>query len=725
MLIVNNKVLKHRFNEGVASDRAELLAILSANDRNDTFKDALINYTNQIIASNPNHPHASSIEKGITNISDIERFVTYYALATDINKLLVYAKDLLNDKSSSTTVKTQNKSANNTKKSASGVITNKTTKADKDAIVDATINPETDTTSMSDELINKIKSLSGNQQVKILDPLKVSGDLECDYVEDTSLTNDGFYHEAKFDYAINVLIILLRGAKIRIKLKTKVESEDQTALQGASESMKPGLAALLNAIVDFKLNQVDYNNSNEYYNLFIQDPKNNGVNIFNTITGIKFNKISKSSQIKGDLNGIVADKVLGPQKLNLTLKEGYTLDSFRAAIIKGINDKTGEGSSQKINPELAKSLIALVNKVVDETKAEGPSIEELLFEKNISHKKVTLTYEFNNDDINDEEINKARNRIMNDFGEVIGPLALLRYLKGAERVEFGTDYSEAMKDYTIIHNGIAMGVSAKSEKGGNAPDIKPALSVLKSFIVDDKPMNAIVNGQESSITFDNLLANNYVNDADKIERAKGFFKMLIDATTIDGSATLTQKQLITLIDYMCGNESYVKNLCTAMGLDKNQGLFELIATGFNSSDNKCDAFFENTSYTELKNIFDKISAGTGKGGRKGFPSAQDFAKLSNKSKLGYFITPLIQVSIDKANEEFGLNKKNKGQVDIISAVLHLAFNYKQIYLGVSCSNNNITITLEFNQMDVGNWKFTSKAMITDPWKQGILMTMTH
>lgn len=725
MLIVNNKVLKRRFNEDVKSDRAELLAILDANNRNDTFKDALINYTNQIIASNPNHPHASSIEKGITNISDIERFVTYYALAADINKLLVYAKSLLNDKSSSTTVKTQNKPANNTKKSASGVITNKTTKADKDAIVDATINPETDTTSMSDELINKIKSLSGNQQVKILDPLKVSGDLECDYAEDTSLTNDGFYHEAKFDYAINVLIILLRGAKIRIKLKTKVESEDQTALQGASESMKPGLAALLNAIVDFKLNKVDYNNSNEYYNLFIQDPKNNGVNIFNTITGTKFNKISKSSQIKGDLNGIVADKVLGPQKLNLTLKEGYTLDSFRAAIINSINDKTGEGSSQKINPELAKSLIALVNKVVDETKAEGPSIEELLFEKNISHKKVTLTYEFNDGDINDEEINKARNRIMNDFGEVIGPLALLRYLKGAERVEFGTDYSEAMKDYTIIHNGIAMGVSAKSEKGGNAPDIKPALSVLKSFIVDDKPMNAIVNGQESSITFDNLLANNYVNDADKIERAKGFFKMLIDATTIDGSATLTQKQLITLIDYMCGNESYVKNLCAAMGLDKNQGLFELIATGFNSSDNKCDTFFENTSYTELKGIFDEISAGTGKGGRKGFPSAQDFAKLSNKSKLGYFITPLIQASVDKANEEFGLNKKNKGQVDIISAVLRLAFNYKQIYLGVSCSNNNITVTLEFNQMNVGNWKFTSKAMITDPWKQGILMTMTH
>ena len=127
----------------------------------------------------------------------------------------------------------------------------------------------------------------------------------------------------------------------------------------------------------------------------------------------------------------------------------------------------------------------------------------------------------------------------------------------------------------------------------------------------------------------------------------------------------------------------------------------------------------------LKDIFDDISANTGKGGRKGFPSAQDFAKLSNKSKLGYFITPLIQASIDKANEEFGLNKKNKGQVDIISAVLRLAFNYKQIYLGVNCSSNNITVTLEFNQMNVGNWKFTSKAMITDPWKQGILMTMTH
>ena len=99
MLIVNHKVFKRRFNEGVASDRAELLAILDANDRNDTFKNALINYANQIITSNPNHPHASSIEKGITNISDIERFVKYYALAADINKLLAYAKGLLNNKS--------------------------------------------------------------------------------------------------------------------------------------------------------------------------------------------------------------------------------------------------------------------------------------------------------------------------------------------------------------------------------------------------------------------------------------------------------------------------------------------------------------------------------------------------------------------------------------------------------------------------------------------------
>ena len=538
MLIVNNKVFKHIFNEGTtdAKQRAELIAIFDANKGNKQFKDAIVNYANELIRSNNRYSKDTSfstfeslydaVESGI----EASGWASEALYATTIKNLLQYAKEFLdiNETSKSTATKTNNKSAD-------GVITNKTTKTDKDAIVDATINPETDTTSMSDELINKIKSLSGNQQVKILDPLKVSGDLECDYVEDTSLTNDGFYHEAKFDYAINVLIILLRGAKIRIKLKTKVESEDQTALQGASESMKPGLAALLNAIVDFKLNQVDYNNSNEYYNLFIQDPKNNGVDIFNTITGIKFNKISKSSQVKGDLNGIVADKVLGPQKLNLTLKEGYSLSGFRDAIIKGINDKTGEGSSQKINPELAKSLITLVNKVVDETKAEGPSIEELLFEKNISHKKVALTYKFNDGDINDEEINKARNRIMNDFGEVIGPLALLRYLKGAEKVEFGTDYSEAMKDYTIIHNGIAMGVSAKSEKGGNAPDIKPALSVLKSFIVDDKPMNAIVNGQESSITFDQLLANNYVNDADKIERAKGFFKMLIDATTINGS----------------------------------------------------------------------------------------------------------------------------------------------------------------------------------------------
>lgn len=731
MLIVNNKVFKHKFNEGAtdAKQRAELIAIFDANKGNKQFKDAIVNYTNELISSNNRYSKDTSfstfeslydaVESGI----EASGWASEALYATTIKNLLQYAKKFLdiNKTSTSTATKTNNKSA-------SDVSTKKnTTKADKDVIIDAIISPETDTTSMSDELISKVNSIPGNAQSKILDPLKVSGETECDFVGNTHLSDSDkdntFYHDGKLDYAINVLTILLRGGKIRLKLKTEIDPEDesQTILFGASSSMKPDLASLLNAILDFRLDTIDYNNNNEYYNALINNPKDAG-KLFTQITGVKITKISKSSQVKGDLNGIVADKVLGPQKLNLTLKGGYTLETFRDAIIDGINEHTGEGSSRKIAPELAKSLIALVNKVVDDEKAEGPSIEELLFEKKISHKKVVLNYKFNDGDINKEEINKARNRIMNDFGEVIGPLALLRYLKGAEKVEFGTDLSEAMKDYTITHNGIAMGVSAKSEKGGNAPDIKPALSVLKSFIVDGQPMDAIVDGAKSQITFDNLLQKNYVDNVDQIKKAREFFSMLINATTTEGDATLTQKQLLILVDHMYGQEDCVKNyLCPAMEIDS---LMDFVISGFNIEGNKCDKFFEKP-YSELKNVFDRISSATGKADQKGFPSERDFAKLSNKLKLGYFITPLIQASVDKANKMFGLDKKSGNKVDIISAVLRLAFDYKQIYLGVSCDNNSITVTLKFNQMNVGDWKFTSKAMITNPWKQGILMTMVN
>lgn len=723
MLIVNNKAFKRRFNEDVKSDRAELLSLINANSDNLSFNQNLINYTNQIIASNPNHPHASSIEKGIANIDDIERFTKYYTTAADVKKLLTYVNSLLNDKSAQTTVKAQNKPANNTKKSASGVLTNKTTKADKDAIVDATTNTETDTTSISGDLINKINSLPYNatDKAKILDPLKVSGDVECDWVKG-KLNTAGFYHGGDFAYIINVLIILLRGGKIR-KYDSSGETEESTSLWPSSSINKVELVALLSAIVDYRLNTIDYNNTSKIYNEFIEDPQNpkNGIKIFNNITGINFTSICKSSQCAGDLSAKIADKVLGPQKLNLLEPGGYNLTEFRKAIIDGINDRTGEGSAQKINPELAKSLIAMVNKVVDETKVSEVSIEDLLFEPKISNKQIKYTYKLDKDEINKEETEKVLNRIMNDFGEVLGPLFLLKYLNGSERVIYGTDYSEAMKDYTIIHNGISMGVSAKSIKGGNAPDIKPALNILSDFITSGAPINTIVDGQEGSITFDQLLAKSYVDNAEQIAEAKGFFEMLVNAAKGSGNATLTQEQLLTLVDYMCGNESYVKYLCSAM---KVPDLMYFVSNGFKNN-NKCDEFFSNNSYDDLKDIFDKIASGTGSGDRKGFPIESEFNKKTSKSKLGYFISPLIHAAIDKANKVFGLDKKNKNQVDIISAVIRLAFDYKQIYLGVDCSEDSFTITLQFNQMNVGNWKFATKAMMTDPWKQGILMTMTH
>ena len=721
MLIINNKVLKRKFNERKAvKGQDELLSLINANSRKQAFNRNVINYTNQIIADNPKK-YASSFSSNITDISGVERFITYYALAADVNKLLTYVNSLLSDKSVFTTVTAPNKHANNTKKSASDVSAkNNTTKADNDAIVDATINPETDTKSIGGELLDKINSLPQNatDKAKILDPLKVSADVECDFASST-FDSKSFSHNGDFVYIINTLIILLRGGKIR-KYDSSGKTEEDTSLWPTSSINKIELVSLLNAIVDYRLNAIDYNNTNKIYNEFIENP-NSGVDIFNNITGIKFTKICKSSQCFGDLNAKIADKVLGPQKLNLLEPAGYNFTEFKKAIIDGINNRTGEGSAQKINPELAKSLIAMVNKVADETKESDISIEDLLFEDKISHKQVKYTYNFDKDEINKEETQKVLNRIMNDFGEVLGPLFLLKYLNGSERVLYGTDYSEAMKDYTIIHNGISMGVSAKSIKGGNAPDIKPALSILNDFISSGAPINALVDGQIGSITFDQLLAKNYVNNAEKIADAKGFFEMLVNAAQGSGNATLTQEQLLTLVDYMCGKETYVKYLCLAM---KIPNLLYFVENGFRNN-SVCDDFFSEYSYDELKDIFDKIADGTGSGNRKGFPNEAEFMKKSSKLKLGYFISPLIHAAVDKANKVFGLDKKNKNQVDIISAVMRLAFDYKQIYLGVDCDDNSFTITLQFNQMNVGNWKFATKAMMTDPWKQGILMTMTH
>ena len=677
MLFVRNKCV---VNEGTKQDHAELLTILNANKNNKLFKNSMIKFYND------NYPKDQIAS--FNELIDAASNENFYAKV--VKDILKYAKQInttgLQTRNNISTVNTEKqpatkqikKQSNADKKSTKNTNTKQPTltKDDKEDIIDATVNTKTDTTSIDDDLINKINTLAPSlksSQTKLLDPLKVSADVECDSAK-KFVQNDFFSY--KFLYTINILIIILRGGKIRLTTEE---------LWPTSSINKTELASLLEAIVDYDLNIINENNTSPIYNKFINDPTS-GPTLFKKLTGIDFASICKSTQTKGKLEVVVADKVLGPQKLNLLEPGGYNLTEFKKAIIDGINNRTGENSSQLINPELAKSLITIVNKVADETKESDISIEDLLFEENISHKKITYKYNLNDGDINQDEVKSALNRIMNDFGEVLGPLFLLKYLNGSERVLFGSDYSEAMKDYTIIRNGLAMGVSAKSIKGGNAPDIKPALAILSKFITSGAPINSIVDWQKSTITFDQLLSNSYVDNADKIEDAKNFFTMLVNAANDKGKATLTQQQLLALVDYMLSKESYVKVLCNAMGIDSLQ---YFIINGFKNN-SVCDDFFSKP-YKDLKAIFDKIASDTGSGDRKGLPSEADLAKMSNKAKLGYFISPLIHAAIAKANKVFGLDKKNSGQVDIISAVMRLAFNYKQIYLGVDCDDSSFTI----------------------------------
>lgn len=425
---------------------------------------------------------------------------------------------------------------------------------------------------------------------------------------------------------------------------------------------------------------------------------------------ITFNKNIDSYDIKkGDVvyvtnrTTVVADKQLSPQSL------GIVGTFSKSALIKKINKSLDESSL----PDTLKTSLRYICEQISKNTDKAVDINDLI----LKGAKQVLTYALPSKNVNLDEFKKSLNAIAKDFGEIIGGVFLLSYMNGAEQVVYSDSFTEPMIDYQIItEDNSTLGVSAKIASGGHTPSASTVLSKLKSYVI---------SGMEiEGMSFDEMLKEKYVDRPDNVKEAKEFFEVLVK--TNEGS---TKNQYITLIDTFCSDNKTVKDFCKLFELSR---FYELI-TEFGDKTleanfgKKFDSICENkASFKKLLNLYSNIEKNCGYKSTIEFSTPEEALKLKNIQKIGMFIYPLSRLMVKTINENFGLDKKNKNKIDIISAFVRLAFSHKQIYTKIQLSaNNNVVITFSFAAMDVGDWQFKCPTSSNEPWMQKIALKLVH
>lgn len=425
---------------------------------------------------------------------------------------------------------------------------------------------------------------------------------------------------------------------------------------------------------------------------------------------ITFNKDIDDYDIKkGDVlyvtnrTTVVADKQLSPQSL------GIVGTFTKPALIKKINKSLDESSL----PDTLKTSLRYICEQISKNTDKAIDINDLI----LKGAKEVLTYALPSKNVNLDEFKKSLNAIAKDFGEIIGGVFLLSYMNGADQVVYSDSFTEPMIDYQIItEDSSILGVSAKIASGGHTPSASTVLSKLKNYVISDMEIEGM--------SFDKMLKEKYVDSPDSVQDAKEFFEVLVE--TNEGS---TKNQYITLIDKFCSDNKTVKDFCKLFGLSR---FYDLI-TEF--GDKTLEANFgkrfdslctNKASFKKLLNLYSNIETNCGYKSTIKFSTPEEALGLTNIQKIGMFVYPLSQLMVKTINDNFGLDKKNKNKIDIISAFVRLAFSHKQIYTKIQLSaNNNVVITFSFAAMDVGDWQFKCPTSSNEPWMQKIALKLIH
>lgn len=402
-------------------------------------------------------------------------------------------------------------------------------------------------------------------------------------------------------------------------------------------------------------------------------------------------------------------KELTPQGLGVTGK--FNLTSLVGAISKGLKE------SKYATPSLSDALIYLCNQIKNDSHEQIDFNQLIIAGANKARPGddsiKTLKYALPSN-VNLVELKTALGAISKDFGELLGGIYMLKFIKDSKTVSYSNDYSEKLIDYKIQTDNDEIGVSAKEYSGGHHPSAKIFFDKLENFVLKGEKVG--------DLTFKDLIKKHYVTKGAKDYEIKEFFELFTKSKNES-----TKKQWLMVIDKYAGNLKCAKDFCKLfMGSGKN--FIDLIKEFSESSLEKnfsarfneiCD---DDNSFKELKKLYNEIKSECKSNPATKIDSAEQAKKLTPDNKIGAFIYPLEVYAINKINSMFGVANQSTG-VDIISAFARLAFSHRQIYLGISITaGKNITMKLKFALMNKAKWEI-SKAGVTagDPFKERIAM----
>jgi hypothetical protein len=425
---------------------------------------------------------------------------------------------------------------------------------------------------------------------------------------------------------------------------------------------------------------------------------------------ITFNKDIGSYDIKnGDVlyitnrTTVVADKQLSPQSL------GIVGTFSKSALMKKINKSLDESQL----PESLKTSLRYICEQISSNTDKKIDVNDLM----LKGAKQVLNYSLPSKKIDLDEFKKSLNAIAKDFGEIIGGVFLLSYMDGANQIVYSDSFTEPMIDYQIItKDNSVLGVSAKISTGGHIPSSSTVLSKLKNYVTSDMEIDGI--------SFDEMLREKYIDKPDSIKDAKELFEILV--RTNEGS---TKNQYITLINTFCSNNKTVKDFCKLFDLSNFYSLITEFGdrTLEKNFGKKFDALCQNkSSFKKVYDLYSNIESNCGFKSTIKFSTPDEAIGLTDIQKIGMFVYPLSQLMVKTINDNFGLDKKNKNKIDIISAFVRLAFSHKQIYTKIQLSaDNSVTITFSFAAMDTGDWQFKCPTSSNEPWMQKIALKLVH
>lgn len=409
-------------------------------------------------------------------------------------------------------------------------------------------------------------------------------------------------------------------------------------------------------------------------------------------------------------NMTILNKSLTPQALGLSDKE-----MSKNELVDAVKSSISNQIQSKAEYEL---FIYLIDKVSENTQENSISLEDLLSStesKVIKFSKNDLPKEDPDklDQKDFEELDESSISVIeNDFGEILGALFLLSYIKNAKKVIYPSTDNEPLIDYNIFIEDIKYGISAKASGGkGHNPSAIVIIQQLSDFIEGGEVFDADGN----KITMQNLF--DVCDDIDKNE-AMEFFKMLSDGIK-DKSKGIIRRQSIDLIEKYC-NKKATATFCNYFLKGSNiQELknitdkqFEEI---FNEKFNK-----EKGRLVSVQNQLERESNHKTNNRIKDMTSVSDF---NTTQKIGMFLYPMCACAVDTINNKFATSKSNK--LDIVSGFIQLAFTHKQIYTGIKFNKAKGEFSLSFicKSMNKGNWKFKYGGSSNEPYQTSLGVKM--